>query len=191
MAINLEQFRAKYPNLSDDAIAELADVTLKVSGNQKTRKKFLETMKEISPDTPIPELDTDAKIEAALKHEREAREKLEKQLAERDFKASLESQKKDAKEKFGLSDEDFKKMEEMMTKGELPADYRFAPALYKQQTEIATPTNYGDSGYGPFGLKDSLQQDAFKGLFENEAEWANKTAHAMIDDFKKGRSPAF
>lgn len=192
MATTLEQLRTQYPHLSDDAIADLAGLTLRMSGSQKTRKGFLGLIKEVAPETPIPELDTEAKITAAVSAANEKVEKLEKALAEKEFAASLASQKNEARSKFGLSDEDVAKMEEMMKKGELPADYRFAPALYKQQTEVATPTNYGSSGYGPLGLNDAIRAEkAFEGLMDDPDNWSLKTAHSMIDDFKKGRAPAF
>lgn len=192
MATNLEQLRAKYPHLSDDAIADLADVSMKMAGNPKTRKPFLGLLKDTNPDQVIPELDTDAKIDAALKTEREAREKLEQSLKDERFAAALASQKNDAKSKFGLSDDDMGKMEEMMKKGELPADYRFAPQLYKMQTETAAPTNYGTGGYGPLDLNRAVQDKGFEGLMEDPDNWSRTTAHSMVDDMqKKGRAPAF
>lgn len=191
MASPLEQLRSQYPNLSDDAIAELANVTLKVSGSKKTRKGFLGLIKEVAPETPIPEIENESAMAAELAKRDEQIALLRKEREDDKFSASLASQKNEARAKFGLSDDDFSKMEEMMKKGELPADYKFAPALYKQQTDIATPTSYGSSGYGPVDLQGALQDEGFKGLVDDPDTWAQKTAHSMIDGFRKRNATAF
>lgn len=192
MATNLEQLRAQHPNLSDDAIADLAALTLKMSGNKKTRSGFLGILKEVAPDTPIPELETREAIEQALAKRDDEIAKLRKERDDDKFSAALAAQKNEARTKFGLSDEDVAKMEEMMKKGELPADYRFAPQLYKAQTESATPTNYGSGGYGPLGIEQATKEKGFEGLMDDPDNWARSTAHQMIDDMtRKGRAPAF
>lgn len=193
MPTSLEQLRAQHPHLSDDAIADLASLSLKMSGNTKTRKPFLSMLKDVAPGTPVPEIDTEAAVNAALAEERKAREALEKKIEEKDFAAALASQRGEARDKYGLSDADMTAMEEMMKKGELPADYRFAPPLYKQQTESARPTNYGTGGYGPLDLNHHIKSDkALEGLMDEPDAWSLRTAHAMIDDIqRKGRTPAF
>ena len=192
MATTLEQLRSSYPNLSDDAIADLAGLALKLGNNQKTRKGLLGLVKEVDPHTPIPEIDEVNAVNAVIEKERDARLALEKRLEERDFAAALASQKNDARSKFGLSEDDMSRMEEMMKKGELPADYRFAPQLYKQQTESATPTNYGTGGYGPLDIKHAAQGKEFEGLMDDPDNWSLRTAHSLIDDIqKKGRASAF
>lgn len=192
MASSLETLRAQHPNLSDDAIADLAQLSLRMSGNQKTRSGFLGLVKEVAPNTPIPELDTQTAFAAELAKRDEKIAAMEKAQQDRDFSASLAAQKNEARSKYALSDEEVVKMEEMMKKGELPADYRFAPALFKQQTESTVPTNYGSGGYGPLDLNHAAQQKGFEGLMEDPDNWANRTAHGMIDDVqRKGRASAF
>ncbi len=192
MATSLEQLRTQHPNLSDDAIADLAAVSLRLGGNQKTRKGFLGLIKDVAPETPIPELDGAAAMEAALAKRDDEIAALRQSMKDKEFSEGLAAQKNEARAKFGLSDEDVAKMEEMMKKGELPADYRFAPALYKQQTESATPTNYGTGGYGPLDLGRAAQAEGFEGLMEDPDNWSLRNAHSMIDDIqRKGRAPAF
>lgn len=192
MPTTLEQLRLAHPDLSDDAIADLASISLQMSRNKKTRRGFLGLIKEVSPETPIPEIDEVQAVQADLAKRDERIEKLEKSIQDRDFSASLAAQKQEARAKYSLTDEDFKKMEEMMTKGDLPADYRFAPALYKQQTEPATPTNYGTGGYGPLDLNRAAAEKGFEGLMDDPDNWSLRTAHAMVDDIqRKGRTSAF
>lgn len=192
MPTSLEQLRSQYPNLSDDQIADLAALSLKVGGNKDTRSGFLGLVKKAEPNLPIPEVDTAAAFEAELAKRDKKIEQMEKAQQDRDFNAALASQKAEARTKHGLSDDDMTRMEEMMKKGELPADYRFAPALYKQQTESTVPTNYGSSGYGPFDLNRAAQEKGFEGLMDDPDNWAVRTAHQMIDDARaKGRAPSF
>lgn len=193
MATSLEQLRTQYPNLSDDQIADLAATSMKIGGNKNTRKGFLGLIKQVSPDTPIPEIDEVAAVHAELAERDKRIQALEQGQKDRDFAASLASQKNDARAKHGLSDADMTAMEEMMKKGDLPADYRFAPALYKQQTESSTPTNYGSGGYGPLDLNQSLSSDkALEGLMDDPDNWSRRTAHNLIDDMhRKTRTPAF
>lgn len=187
MATSLDQLRAQHPNLSDDAIADLAAVTLNLSGNNKTRKPFLGLLKSQNPNQPIPELDTELSFAAELAKERGAREALERKLEERDFSASLAAQKNEARARYNLSDDEFKTMEGMMTKGELPADYRFAPVIFRQQTEVSTPTNYGTSGHGPWDMGNRIKESGMEGLMDDPDNFALRTAHAMIDEAQKKR----
>ena len=180
----------KLDNLSDDTRDELAALALKISGNAKTRKGFLGLVKEVAPETPIPEIDEVKAVDERIAAEREAREKFEKEQRDRWFADDLAKKKSDARAKYGLDEAGMAKMEEMMKKGELPADYGWAAALYKQQTEQAAPTNYGSSGYGPLDLEHNAKQ--MEGLLEDTDNWASRTAHALIDDIqKRGKAPAF
>ena len=186
----LEDFRKRYPNLNDDQIADLADVAMKVANNKKTRKGFLGLYKEVSPDTPIPEIDEVNAVESKIAEERKAREAFEQEQRNRWLQEDLGRQKSKVRSDFGLSDEDMSAMEKMMTEKKLPADYTWAAKLYKQQTETATPTNYGTSGWGPLDIEHNAQAEEFKGLMEDEASWSNRTAHQMIDDMqKRGKAP--
>lgn len=164
----------------------LAKLSLDLAGNPKTRKGFLALAKEVRPNTPIPEIDAERAVDERFAKEKEAREKFESEQRDRWLKEDLAKQKNTLKETHGLSDEDFTKMEEMMKKGELPADYRWAGQLFKAQTEAAAPTNYGSRGYeGPLAIQTHAKQ--MDGLLENEHEWSISTAHKMIDDMSKGK----
>lgn len=188
--MTFDQLRQKYPNLSDDAIADLAEVSLKLSGEQKTRKGFLGLLKQAEPNRPIPEIDEVNAVEAKLAEERKARENFEAEQRNRWLQEDLSREKSAVREKHGLSDEDMTAMEKMMTEKKLPADYNWAASLYKQQTEVATPTNYGTGGYGPFDIKKNAT--AFEGLMEDTDNWASRTAHEMIDEMQRaGKAKTF
>jgi len=172
-----------FENLSDETRDQLAGLALKLSGNQKTRKGFLGLVKEVAPETPVPELDTEAAVQAAIGAERAERQKFEQEMRDQRFKDDLERQKRSVMEKYQLSDEDLGKMEKMMTEKTLPADYNWAAQLFKQQSETAEPTNYGSSGHGPVDLKNYM--GAMDGLIEDPDNWALKSAHSMIDNMRR------
>ena len=187
----LEDFRKLYPNLNDDQIADLAHVAMKVANNKKTRKGFLGLYKEVSPDTAIPEIDEVNAINSEIAKRDERIQELEKRFDNRVHEDNLARAKNEAKTKFQLSDDDMTAMEKMIVEKKLPADYTWAAQLYKQQTEVATPTNYGTSGYGPLDIERNAESEEFKGLMEDESSWSVRTAHQMIDDIqKRGKAPS-
>lgn len=172
-------------HLSDETRDNLALLTERLANDPKTRKSFLGLVKQAAPETPIPEIDTESAIDARLKAEREERVKFENEQRTRWAQEDLNKTRREQQSRFQLSDEDMKKMEEMMTKGELPADYRFAPQLFRAQLDSATPTNYGaNGGYeGPFDIETNAK--GLEGLMEDEGNWATRTAHQLIDDMKR------
>lgn len=182
---------AEPSNLEQSTQDALAKLSLDLAGNPKTRKQFLTLAKEVRPNTPIPEIDSDKAMDERFASEKKARETFESEQRDRWLKDDLAKQKNAQKEKHGFSDEDFGKMEEMMKKGDLPADYKWAGQIFKAQNEAAAPTNYGShGGEGPLSL--TTHAKAQEGLLENEHEWSLKTAHKMIDEMQKGkRASAF
>lgn len=177
-------------SISEQTRDELAALALKMSGNKATRKEFLGLVGKVAPDTPIPELEFEGRLEAATKPLREENEKLRNSFEDFKLGAQMVEQKKSVMAKHQLTDEDLKKMEERMGKKELPADYEWAARLYKQETQVAEPTNYGTSGYGPLAIEKNAK--AFEGLMDNENDWGIQTAHQIIDEMRtKGHTPAF
>ena len=181
----IDQLRAQYPNLSDDAIGDLAAVTLKLTGSKDTRKSFLNLYKQANPNAVIPEIDEVAKLEAELAKRDKRLDDFEKAQADKEFAQRLAEQKNEARSRYGLTDEQIAQMEERMKKGELPADYRFAPRIFKQELDSSTPTSYGTGGNGMYDLQGALAHESYAGLMENPDAWTQKTAHALIDDMRK------
>lgn len=182
---------AENSSLEQSTREGLAKLALDLAGNPKTRKGFLSLAKEVRPNTPIPEIDAEKAVDERFKAFEEQLAKRDAEERDRRLADDLTKQKLSAKEKHGLTDEDFTKMEEMMKKGDLPADYRWAGQLFKAQNEPAAPTNYGSSGYqGPLSI--ATHAKAMDGLLENEQDWSLRTAHSMIDEMQKGkRASAF
>lgn len=186
MPATLEQLRAKYPNLSDDAIAGLADVTLQLQGDQKTRKPFLNLFKSANPHVPVPEIEEPARVEAIIAEEAKARAAFEQRIEQRFAQEDLTKTKRSVADRFQLSDADLTAMEKMMTEKKLPADYAWAAQLYRQQTETATPTNYGPGGAGRYDLESNIAADkSYEGLMDNPDSWTQRTAHEMVDVMRK------
>ncbi len=177
-------------SISEETRDELAALALRMSGNKATRKEFLGLVGKVAPETPIPELEFDQRLEAATKPLIEENQKLRNSFEDFKLGNQMIEQKKTVMQKHGLSAEDMTKMEERMGKKELPTDYEFAARLYKQETQAAEPTNYGTSGYGPLAIEKNAK--AFEGLMENESDWGITTAHQIIDEMRtKGHTPAF
>lgn len=170
-------------NLDERTRDELASLALRLSSNKKTRKDFLKLAKQEAPNMPIPELDQEAELDTRMKAEAEERQKLASEFADYKAKAEFKDQRSRVMQEYSYSEDQMTQMEEMIKKGELPADYNWASKLFKQQIEPVGGTNYG-SDWGPAELP------AHEGLLENPDRWAQSTAHAMIDDMRsKGHLP--
>ncbi|HLZ34259.1 MAG TPA: hypothetical protein VKP13_09585 [Nitrospira sp.] len=170
--------------LDEETRNQLAALSLSMSQNPATRKNCLKLAKTVSPSTPIPEVDQEEATNKLLAERDEKIEKLSNEFNDYRMQNSLSTLKNSVQTKYSLRDEDMAKMEEMMGKKELPADYEFAARLYQMQIEPAAPS-YTLPGIGPA----DLPQD--EGLMEDEARWSLKTAHSMIDDMQKKHKPAF
>ncbi|MBA0085210.1 MAG: hypothetical protein HRJ53_09450 [Acidobacteria bacterium Pan2503] len=101
--------------------------------------------KKKNPNLSIPEVDQEDKMMAALKEERDAREKLEAKLLEDDIRKRTEAAKRDVIERYKLSDEDVKAIEKRMLKSDdnpdpLPPRYDWAAQLYLNSRTPSTPT---------------------------------------------------
>lgn len=176
--------------LNDETRDELAQLALGLANNGKTRKQFLGLVKTAKPETPIPELDAQEAFHAELAKRDEAFEKFKREQEEKEYRAALEAKKSTARDKYGLDDEAMKKIDEMIAKKELPADYEWAARLYKDQAQAAEPTSYGSSGYGPVDVEGFAK--GFEGLMDDSDNWSRRTAHDMIESMKaKGHKPAF
>ena len=120
----------------------------KLAANPKTRKQVLTLIKEISPDTPIPEIDAAApimqKVEELEKQlaerEKAQKEKEEKAAAEastRDFENKIESGRKKLRE-IGYTAEGVEKIEKLMADRGI-MDYDAAEALFDKENPKSDP----------------------------------------------------
>lgn len=180
----------KLDHVSEETRDELASLALTLSGNAKTRKGFLGLVKEAAPGTPIPELDQSRIFDEEIGKRDKKIEELTNSFNDFKLGGQMVEQKNKVMQKYGFSSDDMTKMEEKMGKKELPTDYDFAARLFKQELDVAPPTTYGSSGYGPFALEKNAK--SLEGLMENENDWSIATAHSMIDDMQRaGKTPAF
>ena len=157
---------------------ELAQLALQMAGGEKTRKRFLELTKEVHPGTPIPEIDQERAIESRLAEARKADHERIQKLEDNELRRTLADRRGAAMQAHQLSEDDMKKVEEMIGKKELPADYTWAAQLYKQQVDQAAPTTYGSGGFGHAELPTN------EDLLVNPDKWATSTAHEMIDQMR-------
>ncbi len=177
--------------LTDETRDQLAQLAQGLANNKETRKGFLGLIKKASPQTPIPEIDEVNAVNDEIAKRDAKIAALEKRFEDDVFSRSLAATKNTVRDKYGLSDDDMKKLEERMGKQDLPADYEWAARLHKQEMDVATPTNFGDLGYhGPLDVERHAK--TMEGLMEDTDNWSKRTAHALIDDIqKKGRAPSF
>lgn len=170
--------------IDEQTQAELAALALQLSSNPKTRKSFLKLTKEVNPNTPIPEVDVESEIDSKVKAVSDDFGKKLAAIEEERSKEKFASERARVQSKHNFSDDEMKKMEELMTKGELPMDYKFAPTMFKQQIEPVGSTNYG-ADYGP------VEMPSAEGLMDNEVRWSNKTAHQIVDELRAKSQKTF
>ncbi|MBA0087605.1 MAG: hypothetical protein HRJ53_21685 [Acidobacteria bacterium Pan2503] len=101
--------------------------------------------KKKNPTLSIPEVDAEDRIQAALKEEREAREKREAKLTEDEARRNIEAQKRAVIEKYHLTADDVTAIEKRMLKSDdnpdpLPPRYDWAAQLYMNSRTPSTPT---------------------------------------------------
>lgn len=120
-------------NLSPEAQAQLAKLSMDLANNPKTRKQFVGLVKEIDPSKRFPDVETDALREefaAARENDKLEREK-EKTMAR------LEAQKGMLKSRY--DDAAIGEIEKLMEKLGI-SDYDVGARIYAAETKAATPT---------------------------------------------------
>jgi len=163
--------------LDENTEKELAALALQLSSNPKTRKQFLKLTKEAMPNTPIPEIDVDNQIEERVAAVRKESDERLKKIEDDRLQERLMAQRQSVMREHGLDEAQMKTMEERITKGELPADYKWAGKLFKQEIEPVGSTSYS-ADYGPLAMPSA------EGLMENEARWSNMEAHKIVDELR-------
>lgn len=128
----------------------------RISSDPKTRARVLELIKEVSPQTPIPEIDATKPILAELNALKAELANDRKARAEADSKRETDSRTKNVENtiaserkklrKSGYSDESIKAIEDVMEERGL-ADYDAASALFERDRprdeESILPSSYG------------------------------------------------
>ena len=174
--------RAKVTDASHNLLQTLlADPT--------TRELVQRQVKAKNPSLIIPELDAKDANAAALAAEREARQKLEQRVLERDVRDSLERQRATVKEKYRLSDADMTEVEKIMTAEDpnvrIPF-YDAAARVLKASKNTGTPT---PGSYAPptFDMPETSVWG--KGIGNKAAldKIAMNEAFAALNDIRAGK----
>jgi hypothetical protein len=124
------------PEISDSDF-ELLKLSKAALGG-KTRLKALRVLKEASPETVLPELDTDDRISAALSPIQEENKKLREDLAQRDAVSGLE-RKRDALRSKGVDVAAVEKL--MLEKG--ITSHESAAEFLALNSRVAAPATPG------------------------------------------------
>ena len=146
----------------------------------KTRKEFLKLVKAKHPDQVIPEIDTEAQMQAFAKPYIDKLAQMEKSQMERDVQARIKERRAELKSQ-GYSDDDVKAIEEVMVKEQIP-NYATAAKYYKQGKELAQPTVAAKDLVTKMPVDKKTIKEA--GGIKN---WARTEASNAIADLKSGR----
>ena len=107
----------------------------------ETRGRALALVKEKNPTMPIPEIDAQAEIDKKLAAEREARQKLEQEMRERDVRDRIDRERARCMKAYELTEVDMNEVEKIMTDEKAPIPhYDAACKVYKASKVQATPT---------------------------------------------------
>jgi hypothetical protein len=124
--------------MSDESIKELATYAKGLSDNPETRSGFLSLVKKANPAANIPEIDLPAQFNTLLAGERAEREKIQKQLLERDVRDNIERQR-GVIMKQGIAESEVADVEKIMTEQGI-VNHETAAKYYLAQKRMATPT---------------------------------------------------
>lgn len=163
-------------NLTPAVREEIAELAMKLAANAKTRKTFLNAVKEVDPNQRFPAHEVED-LREEMKAERE-REKEERKLDEerKATEARLNAQRAALVGK-GYSDDQLKEVEAVMTKYGI-TDYEAGADLYQARKPAAPPES--PTGTWDFPLIDGLVADPTKA--------ARNEAFKVITELKRGRA---
>lgn len=167
-------------DLTPDQRDELAATARMVAENPKTRSIFQRLIKQVAPGTPIPELDIQDNVKAAMKPLQDQIAALSQEKLERDVETRVNNKRQTLRDQ-GYSKEDIEAVEEIMVKEGIPKHETAAEYLRMQrQTATPTPASYNHV------RQPVVDKDAVKAA-GNIKNWANQEAHQAVDDIKAGR----
>lgn len=162
--------------LSPEAEKQLAELSMQLAHNPKTRAKYVKLVQEIDPSKRFPDVETDD-----IREEMNTRfaEQAATQQAER-VRQQLETQRAGLITSGRFQEEDVKKIEtDIMPKYGL-TDYDAAATLYAAQTKPQTPVPEIKGRTWEMPLPDKKDMG-------NLANYARKQAYAAIDEIRNRR----
>jgi hypothetical protein len=171
MAVSLE-------GMTPEQIAEMAMLTKTMSDNPKTRGRFLGMMKELDPNTSIPEVDIARGIFGALKPALDKIEKLDNEAQVRRAEAEVMSRRNSLYES-GFTKAEVESAEKLMIDKGI-SDHATAARLLRleQQAAIPTPSSFSQPAMPKINVKE---------MGGNINSWARNEATAALTDIMKAR----
>lgn len=167
--------------LTQDVRDDLAELAMKLAANAKTRKPFLNAVKEVDPNRRFPTQEVDD-LREEMKTERE-REKEERRIEEerRATEARLNAQRSVLVGK-GYTEDQLKEVESVMTKYGL-TDYEAAADIYERRKPVAPPE--AATGTWSFPSIEGLTMDK---LVADPTRASRDEAYRVITELKRGRA---
>lgn len=142
------------------------------SSDPEVRKGAQRLLKKVDPKLDFPELNQDDKLDTALSAIRKENQELRDALKERDFRQdTTEQHKRVVGRGFKVDD-----VQKFMTERGI-VNFDTAMNVLDMEQRLAAPTP--DVMAGTYDLPEES-----KDIFKNPAQWARKTAHNMINQFK-------
>lgn len=118
------------------------DLLTSLTSNPKTREMIQQALKTVNPNLVIPELDAKAVVRAEIEEIRKDNAKLRNEILEKDIRERLERQRATIKTKYGLTDDDVTKVEQIMTREVDPIpSYEAAAQVFNASRQQTTPTS--------------------------------------------------
>lgn len=171
-------------NMDEAQVKDLAALADKLANDPKTRTTFLRMTKTLAPNTVIPELDIEDKIQAFAKPHIEKVAGLEAKLALSEAKENVRNARHAAQKELGLSDADMEGVEKLMVDHQIP-NYKSGAEFFRLQRNSAIPTPAAI-----INATNELPPDAMAAMKKGPvglANFARNTAATMITDIRNGK----
>lgn len=167
------------PVLDPEAQKQLAELTIKLAHDPKTRKAFTKLVKEVDPSKSFPDMDAE-----------DNRDVIRSEFAKRDqdaesarVKQRLEAQRAGLINSGRYKEEDVQKIEKEVMEKHGISDYDVASKVYAADTKAANPTPEIKSRVWEMPMS-TLSKDAL-GNMDN---FARGEAYKAIDEIKNKRA---
>jgi hypothetical protein len=171
---------ANLEDYSQEARDELAKLMLDLSENIETRPTTLRDVRKVRPNMPIPEIDTDNKLQAINAQAAKRIDSLESKLRERDATEELQRRRNKLAERFGPDNvEQIEKI--MLDKGIQSHDTAGDYFDWMRQAQAPTPSSFSPN------VMDKSTREGLKSFFTNPQLHAREVAHQALQDLKKAK----
>lgn len=147
------------------------------------RDQTLKALQKLNPETVLPEVRADEKIEKAYKKAKDdALAEFDAKQKQRDFEAGVKADRDTAVKRFGLSEEEVGKVEKLMTERKI-GTYEAAADYFRLMTKPAEPT--------PTALLDTSFQlpdrKEMADLWKDPRAWSLREAGKALNEIRAKR----